>query len=219
MQELLCRGRHLHLVSMGATNSAPSVHPLAEANLARDSILAMLQSSYTAPEPATRDTQALTDPVSVAIPVEAFILFTEMALREERMVTNTPPHRHHASGWLAFLSLTYGALAAVFALPSHLTRQRVVDPRRSHAPPSRLTRIRSPLQLATILSPISPLPRRVERAPSATRHVCLGLSFPSRIFLSLRSLRVTSQFRIPIGCNMLYITLHLPLGDRQPHGL
>ena len=65
----------------------PPSRPLAEGNLARDDILAMLQATYTAPELAARNTQALTDLVSVAIPVETFILFTAIALREEEMVT------------------------------------------------------------------------------------------------------------------------------------
>ena len=103
----------------------------------------MLQATYTAPEPAAKDTKALTDLVSVAIPVETFILFTAITLREEDLVTHTPPHRHPTSGWLALLSLTYGALVAVIALPSYLTGHRVVDPRRSHTPPpSRHTLIR-----------------------------------------------------------------------------
>ena len=58
----------------------------------------MLQASYTAPEPASRDTQDLTDLVSVAIPVETFILFTELTLREEEMVTHIPLHRHPIVG-------------------------------------------------------------------------------------------------------------------------
>jgi hypothetical protein len=40
----------------------------------------MLQTVYTAPEPAAPDTKALTDLVSVAIPVETFILFTAVTL-------------------------------------------------------------------------------------------------------------------------------------------
>jgi hypothetical protein len=76
----------------------------------------MLQASYTAPELAVRDTHALTDLVSLAIPVKTFILFTAITLREEEMLTHTPPYRHPTSGQLAFLSLTYGAFAAVFAL-------------------------------------------------------------------------------------------------------
>jgi hypothetical protein len=43
----------------------------------------MLQAAFTAPEPAARDIQALTDLVSVAIPVEIFIFFTAITLREE----------------------------------------------------------------------------------------------------------------------------------------
>jgi len=58
----------------------PPSQPLAEANLARDIILDMLQASYTAPEQATKDTYTLTDLVSVANPVETFILFTEITL-------------------------------------------------------------------------------------------------------------------------------------------
>jgi hypothetical protein len=95
----------------------PPFHPLAEANLARGNILAMIQAAYTAPEPATKNTQTLMDLVSVAIPVEIFILYTAITLREEEMVTHTPLHRHPTSGWLTLLSLTYGALAAVLALP------------------------------------------------------------------------------------------------------
>ena len=135
------------------------------------------------------------------------------------MVTHTPLHRCPTSRWLAFLSLTYGALVAIFAMPVHLTRQRVVQSRRSHAPPSRITLIRASTQLATILSHISPHPRRIKHASSATIHLCPGMSSPTRIFLSLRSFRATSQVQIHIDCSMLYNMLHLPLGDRHPHGL
>ena len=44
------------------------------ANIAMDIILALLQATYTVPQPTARDTQALTDLVSVAIPVRTFIL-------------------------------------------------------------------------------------------------------------------------------------------------
>jgi hypothetical protein len=136
----------------------PPSHPLAELHLARDNILTVLQASCTAPEPTARDTQALTNLVSVAIPVETFIIYTELTLREEEMVTHIPFHREPIPTWLAVMSLTYGVLAAVIAMSSHLTGQRVVDPRWSHDSPSRLTLIRTSLQLATILSLISPFP-------------------------------------------------------------
>ena len=116
----------------------PPSHPLAEADLARDNILISLQTTYTAPEPATKDTHALTDLVSVAIPVETFILYTAIILREEEMTTHTPSHRHPTSGWLALLSLTYGVFDAVFALPCHLAGHGVKDPHSSHDLPSRL---------------------------------------------------------------------------------
>ena len=101
-------------------------------------ILAMLQATYTTPEPATRDTKALTYLVSVAIPVEAFIFFTAVKLRKEEMVVYTFSHLRPISGLLALLSSINDALAAVFALPGLLTRHRVVDPRRPYNPLSRL---------------------------------------------------------------------------------
>ena len=74
----------------------------------------------------------------MAIPVETFILFTAVTLREKEMVVYTPSHLHPISGLLALLSLINGALAAVFALPNLLTGQRVVNPRRPHDPLSLL---------------------------------------------------------------------------------
>jgi len=59
----------------------PPSHPLAEVNLERDNILALFQATYTAPEPAIRDTQGLTDPVSLAILVETFMIYTSVTLR------------------------------------------------------------------------------------------------------------------------------------------
>jgi len=61
-------------------------HPLAEEALARDHFFTMLQAAYTTPELAARDTQAPTDLVAVAIPVETFALFTAVTLRKEAMV-------------------------------------------------------------------------------------------------------------------------------------
>ena len=58
----------------------PPSHPLAELDLARNRILAMLQVAYTNPEPSTRDPRALTDLVFVAIPVETFNIFTAVTL-------------------------------------------------------------------------------------------------------------------------------------------
>ena len=116
----------------------PPSHPLAKANLAKDSILALLQATYTAPEPAARDTHALTDFVSVSIPVETFIFYTAVTFWEEEMVTHTPSHRQSALGWMVSLSLTYGIYDAVFALPSHLTRHGAKDPQRLHEPTSQL---------------------------------------------------------------------------------
>jgi hypothetical protein len=112
----------------------PPSHPLAEANLARDDIIALLQATYTAPEPAAKDTQALTAIVSVATPVKTFILYTAITLREEEMVTHAPSNRHPASEWLASLSLTYGVSDAVSALQGHLAEHGVKDPRRSQDP-------------------------------------------------------------------------------------
>ncbi len=71
------------------------------------------------------------------------------------MVIYTPSHLHPISGLLAFLSLTNGALAAVFAVPGLSTGQRVVDPRQPHDPPSQLTLFRASHQPVTILSPLS----------------------------------------------------------------
>jgi hypothetical protein len=68
----------------------PPSYPLAEANLARDHTLAMLQVAYTTPELAARDTQALTYLVSATIPVETLIVFTAVTLREEKIVIHTP---------------------------------------------------------------------------------------------------------------------------------
>ena len=98
----------------------PPSHPLAESPLARDIILTTLQASYTALEPSAKDTQALTDLVSVATPVEAYIFFTELTLRDEEMVSHTPFPRQPTLTWLAVMSLTYGVLAAVFVLPEPL---------------------------------------------------------------------------------------------------
>ena len=42
----------------------------------------MLQMEYSTPEHATGDAQALTDLVAEAIPVETFILYTNVTLRE-----------------------------------------------------------------------------------------------------------------------------------------
>ncbi len=61
----------------------PQSYPLAGNIIAKDRILAMLLIVYTVPEPAAADTRALTDFVSVAIPVETCRLFTIMTLQEE----------------------------------------------------------------------------------------------------------------------------------------
>ena len=58
----------------------PSTHPLAEGTLARDCILVMLQMEYITPKHAAEDAQAVTDIVTVAIPVETFILYTVVTL-------------------------------------------------------------------------------------------------------------------------------------------
>jgi len=42
----------------------------------------------------------------------------------------------------------------------------------------------------------------------------LGYSCPSALYI-----RVTSQVQLPIGCNMICNTLHLPRGNRHPRGL
>jgi hypothetical protein len=62
----------------------------------------MLQAAYATPKIAARDTKALTYLVFVAIPVETFILFTAVTLREEEIVRHTPSHLHPISGFLAF---------------------------------------------------------------------------------------------------------------------
>jgi hypothetical protein len=115
----------------------------------------MLQAAYTTPEAVARDTQALPNLVSVVIPVETFILFTTMTLREEEMGTNTPFHLHPTYGLLAFLSLTNGTLATILALPSLLIEQRAMNPRRPHDPPNQLTLYQVSHQPATILNPLS----------------------------------------------------------------
>jgi hypothetical protein len=73
----------------------PPSHPMAEGTRAKDCILAMLQTVYTAPDIAARDIQALTDLVASAIPTETLILFTTINLRENEMVTITPPPHPH----------------------------------------------------------------------------------------------------------------------------
>ena len=178
----------------------------------------MLQAAYTATRPATRDTHALTCLVSVASPAKNFVLFTTVTHRQEEMVIHSRPHLHPISGLLAFLSLTNGALIPVFALRGLPTRQRVVDPRRPSDPPSRLTLFRTSHKPATFLSPLSPSPpRRSKRSPSASTHPCPCLSLPSRVFLFLCYFRVTSPDQIPTGCNMIYTTSHLLMGDRHSH--
>ncbi len=57
-----------------------SSHPLAEGTLAKDRILFMLQTSYTTPELAARDTHALTKVVALATPVDTFFIFTAVTL-------------------------------------------------------------------------------------------------------------------------------------------
>ena len=81
----------------------------------------MLQAAYTAPEPPAKDTHALTYLVSMAIPVETFIILTAVTLREEEMVIHTLPHLHPISGLMAISPLSNGALAADPAQPSLLT--------------------------------------------------------------------------------------------------
>ena len=152
----------------------PPPHPRAEATRAQDHIFAMLRATYTPPpEPAATETQALTNLASVAIPVETFILFTAVTLREEEMAVYTHSDLHPISGLLALLPLINVALAAVFALPGLLTGHRVVDPRRPHDPLSRLTFFGESHQPSNRLSPlsISP-PRRSKLSPSATKHPC-----------------------------------------------
>ncbi len=117
----------------------PPSHLLAQANLARESILTMLQAVYTTPNAVSRNTQALIDLVYVTISVEICILFTTVTLREEEMVTNTPSHLHPAFGLLAFISLTNGAFVAVLALLGLPTRQRAMDPIRPNDPPEQPT--------------------------------------------------------------------------------
>jgi hypothetical protein len=124
---LICKSYNIedvpYIWSLGEPHiRPPPSHPLAEAGFARDNILTMLQAAYATPEAVARDTQALIDLVSVAIPVETLILFTAVTLREEGMVTNTPPNPHHTPGLLAFLSLTNGVFAAVLALIGLMTR-------------------------------------------------------------------------------------------------
>ena len=92
----------------------------------------------------------------MAIPEEAFVLFTTVILREKEMVIHTPPRLRPVSRLMAISLLTNGALAAVLALSGLHTEQRVVDPRRPHDPPIRLELSRTFLQPTTILSPLSP---------------------------------------------------------------
>ncbi len=120
-----------------------------------DHILAMVQASYTTPEPAGRDTQALTDVVSVAIPLETFILFTSVTLREEEMVVYTPSYRHPIPGMSTLLPFINGALATVFALTCLMVGKRVMDPRRSYDPLSQLSSFGASHQPSTRLSPFS----------------------------------------------------------------
>ena len=76
----------------------PPSHPLSEGNLAIDQILTMLQTAYASPEAAAGDAHALTELVSVAIPVEIFITYTAVTLREKEMVILTPPPPPHHLG-------------------------------------------------------------------------------------------------------------------------
>jgi len=162
----------------------PPSHPLTEANLVKDIILALLQT-YTAPKLAATDTLALTDLVSVAFPVEPFILYTAVTLWEEEMVAHTLSHRHPASGWMASLSLTYGVFDAVFALPGHLTGHGVKDPRKSQDPPnnSRLSWNLSSPRLSIVLylpSVLGDLHARLGPSAVSLRisRSQLGYSFP-----------------------------------------
>jgi hypothetical protein len=59
----------------------------------------------------------MTGLVSVAIPVEKFILFTAVALREEEMMVYIPSRLHSTPWLLALLPFINGALATVLALP------------------------------------------------------------------------------------------------------
>jgi len=121
---------------------------------------------------------------------------------------------------MASLSLTYGIYDAVFALIGHLKRHGVNDLRRSHYPTSQLTHLLEFLQSATIHSPISPLPpRRFARSSRPVSRLYMDISILARVPLSPRSIRVTSQAHLPIGCNQICNTLNLLRVNRHPHGL
>ncbi len=119
----------------------PPSHLLAGDELAKDYILAMLQAVYTAPEPAARDIQALTDLVSVAISVETFILFTAVTLRDEEMVCHTPTSSTPIySSWI-LPSLTPSASVATVSLSGDLTGHLSVVPCWPHERRSRPAKV------------------------------------------------------------------------------
>ena len=131
----------------------------------------MLHTAYTTPELATRDTQAFTDLVAVAIPVEPFILFTAVTLREEEMVIYTPSHLHSIHWLLAILPFINGVLATVFAPLGLLTGHFFAGPRRPRDPLIRLSVLGVSHQASTMLSqPALFLLRREKLLSSATSH-------------------------------------------------
>ena len=87
---------------------------------------------YTSPELAARDTQALTDLVSVVIPTETSILFTAVTLQEEEMVRYTPTSSHPIYGPWILPPLAHGVHFAIVALSGDLTGHRSVGPRWPH---------------------------------------------------------------------------------------
>lgn len=110
----------------------PPSHPLAGPGHVERQIMAMLQAVYTTPETATQDILGLTDLVSVAIPVETFILFTDLTLHEEDMVRQTSPHSPLTSVCVPSPTLTPGT-PATHALSGYLIGPRHKVPQR---PPS-----------------------------------------------------------------------------------
>ena len=81
---------------------------------------------YTTSEQVAADAQALTDFVSVAIPVETFILFTTLTLQEEEMVRQALPNP--PTSVLGILTPKHGAPLAIVASPGRQTTTKSLNP-------------------------------------------------------------------------------------------
>ncbi len=121
----------------------PQSHPLAGDGLARDRIIAMLQTICTVPKPTAADAQALTEFVSVAIPAKTFTLFNNSSCGR-----NGEP-RPYSSAYLR----SGDAHAHTWRFPSHCRIARRLDRHEARGP-------RATSQLETIQQrrPASPTP-------------------------------------------------------------